>query len=40
MAKFDELIDIIIEKHRKYERFILDYFLKNKKIYFEDETYN
>ena len=40
MEKFNELIDEIIDKHPDYENFISDYFIKNKKTYFEDSSYN
>ena len=34
MNKFNDLINKIIESHPDYEEFIIDYFIKNKKIYF------
>ena len=38
--KFDELIDDLLEKHHNYCTFIEECFLKNKKKYIEDNTYN
>ena len=40
MNKFNDLINKIIDSHPDYEEFITDYFIKNKKIYFQDGTYN
>ena len=40
MSKFDDLINYINEIEPELSNFIEYYFIKNKKKYFEDQTYN